>query len=156
MFAACFDFITFQQFQNTGRSGRNKTRKTDRHTSHVDRMESVNIFTVIDRLNNLLLWNMFRKRKLHNETVYIRIVVQFVYPAKQLFFGHIVLIANQRRFETDFFTSFYFTGHVGFTSSIMTYQNSCQVGNLTSCSFDLGDFFRHLFLHLSRDGFSVQ
>ena len=139
MFAASRDLVTSQQFQNTGRSRRHEPREADRHTADVDRMETVHILTVVDRFDDLLFRDMFRKRKLHDEAVHIRIVVQFVHLVKKLFFRNIGFITDQRRFETNLITCLHFTGD----------QYGSQMRNLATGSLDAGHFFRHLLLHLS-------
>ena len=95
MLALCLDMIPLQQFQNTGRCSRNETWQTDRHTSDIDRMETIHILAVIDSLDYFLFRNMFRQRKLNDETIHIRIVVQFIHLAKQFFFGYIRFVTDQ-------------------------------------------------------------
>ena len=156
MFTASRNLVTPQQLQDASRSCRHETGETDRHTTHIDRMETIYILTVVDRFDNLLFWDMFRKRELYDKTIHVRIVVQFVHFTKKFFFGNIGFITDQRRFKTDLITCLDLTCDICFTSSIMTDQYGSQMRDFTTGSLDTGHFFRHLLLHLSRNGFSVQ
>lgn len=58
-------------------------------------MKAVHILAVVDGFNHFLLGDMLGQGKLYDETVHIRILVQFAYLGKQLLFGNVCLVADK-------------------------------------------------------------
>ena len=63
-------------------------------------METVDILTVVDGLNNLLLVNMLGQGQLHDETIDITIAVQIIHTGQQFFLSDVILNTDERRLET--------------------------------------------------------
>ena len=78
MLAACFDVVVLEELQNAVGCSADVARKANRHTTYVDRMESIHVLAIIDSLDNLLLRDMLRQRKLDNKPIDIRVVIKFV------------------------------------------------------------------------------
>ena len=68
-------------------------------------MESIDILAVVDSFNYLLLVNVARQWQLHDESVYVGIMVELVDTSQQLFFGDVVLISDECRLEATLLTS---------------------------------------------------
>ena len=58
-------------------------------------MESVNIFSIVDSLDYLLLINMLGERELNDKTVNISIVIQFLHCIKEFLLAHILFETYQ-------------------------------------------------------------
>ena len=58
-------------------------------------MEAVNVFAVVDSLYYLLLVDMTRERQLHDESVYVIVIVQTIYTCEQFVFGDVILVADK-------------------------------------------------------------
>ena len=58
-------------------------------------METVHILTVVDGFNHFLLGDMLGQGKLYDETVHIRILVQFAYLGEQFLFSNVCLVADK-------------------------------------------------------------
>ena len=67
--------IVLQQRQNTQRCSRDKARQADSHSPHIDRMESIHILAIINRLDDFLLIDMFRQRQLDDEAIHVFILI---------------------------------------------------------------------------------
>ena len=76
-------------------------------------METVNIFTIVDGLDDFLLINMLGQGQLHNEAIHITVAIQTVYACQQLLFCHILFIADECRLEATGLTSQHFVLDIG-------------------------------------------
>ena len=126
-----------------------------RPTLKTDRMESVDILAVVNRLDNFLFRDVAGKGELHNESVDFRIFVESAYGFKQFFFGHIVLIADEGRAEAAGFTGFHFVGYVGFAASVVADKDGCEVGAAFALSHHFFDFSGNFALDVVGSLFSV-
>ena len=62
-------------------------------------METIDILAVVDSLDNLLFVDMFGQGQLYDEAIDIAIAIQVVDTGQQLVFCHVILEADERRFE---------------------------------------------------------
>ena len=93
------DVIALQQGNDAQRRCRNEARQTNRHTAHVDGMETVDILTIVDGLDNLLLVDVLGQGELNDKAIDIVVVVQFVDTSQQLGLCDVVLKTNQCALE---------------------------------------------------------
>ena len=54
-------------------------------------MEAIHILAIVDSLDNLLLVDMLGQRQLHDEAIYISILIKLLNLSKKLCLGNIVL-----------------------------------------------------------------
>ena len=118
-------------------------------------METINILTIVDSLDDFLLVNVFGKGKLHDEAVDIIIFVQFINTSQEFLLGDIVLIADEGRFETAGLASQHLVLHIGLRTTIMTYQYSSQMGLFATILNNLFHFLGNLGLNRRCRCFSV-
>ena len=136
-----------QQGKNTQRSGRDETRQTYSHATYIDGMKTVHILAIINGHDDFLLVNMGRKRQLHDEAIYIFILVQLVHTGQQLFLGHVVLVANKGRLESTLLTGKHLILDIGLAASVMSYEYSSQVWLFSSVGNNLCHLFGYLLLN---------
>ena len=67
----------------------------------IERMESVNILLLGYRCDDLVLADVFRKRKLHEDAVYRIVSVKFLYDAEELSLRYGVRLADGRIPDAD-------------------------------------------------------
>ena len=96
LLAAGLNVITLQKRDDTKRGGRDETRQTNRHTSHVDGMETIDILTIVNRLDDLLLVDMLRQGQLHDEAIDIVVLIQLIDTSQQFCLCDVSLKTNQR------------------------------------------------------------
>ncbi len=66
----------FQQGANTHRSGWNKTILAQNHTADIDWCKTINILIGRYGIDYSLLIDMLRQGQLHDEAIYIRVIVE--------------------------------------------------------------------------------
>ena len=118
-------------------------------------MEAVNVFPVIDCLNDLLLGNMLGQRKLDDKAVHISILIELLHLGQELLFGHITFKTNQGRREATYFARLHLGSDIRLASSIVTYQNGRQVRTFSTGRHYAGHFGSNLLLDLLRYCFSI-
>ena len=96
LLAAGLDVITLQKRDDAKGRGRDEARQTNRHTTYVDGMEAIDILTIVDRLNNLLLIDMLWQRQLHDEAINIVVLVQLIDTGQQFCLRDVSLKTNER------------------------------------------------------------
>ena len=147
--------IAFEQLHDAGRGSRYEAGQADRHAAYVDGVEAVDIFAVVDGLDDALLGDVLGQRQLHDKSVDIGVVVQPLYLLQQGLFGDVVFVANEGRFEAALFAGFHFVGDIGFAAAVVAHQDGGQVRAFASAGYDFGNFGSYFLLYLFRDGFSV-
>ena len=155
LLSAGLDVVTFQQGDDAKRCRRDKTRQADGHTANIDGMETVNVLTVVNGLNNLLFINMFGQGELHNKAIDITIAIQIVDTGQKFFFRHVILETDERRLEATGLTSQYLIFYVGLRTAVVPHQYSGQMGLLTTTGDDLLYLFSNLGLDSRSRCFSV-
>ena len=155
LLAACLDAVALQQRDDAKRRSRDEAGQTDGHAAHVDGMEAVNVLTVVDGLDNLLLVDVLRQGQLDDETVDVAILVQTVNAGQQFLLGHIGLIAYECRLEATGLAREYLILNVCLRAAVVTHQHCGQVGLLAALSHYLLHFLGNLGLDGSCRCFSV-
>ena len=100
-------------------------------------MEAVNILAVIYGFDHALFRDVAGERKLHDETVNIRVAIEAVDCGQKLGLGHVVLEADESGFESALFAGFDFVGYVGLAATVVAHENRCQMRAFLS----VGDHF---------------
>ena len=100
-------------------------------------METVDILAVVDRFDECLLGDMARKGKLQDETVDVRILIELSDGFEELFFGHVILVADECRAEAAGFAGFDFIGYIGLAAAVVADKDGCEMG----AAFALGHHF---------------
>ena len=118
-------------------------------------METVDILTVVDGLDNLLLVDMLGQGQLHDETIDIAIAVQAVYTGQQFFLSDVILIADERRLEATSLAGQHLILYVCLGATVVTHEDCCQMGLLATTGYYLFYFFGNLGLDGRRRCFSV-
>ena len=72
-------------------------------------METVYVFAIVDGFDYFLFGDVLGQRELYDKAVHVGIFVKFAYFGQQFVFGHIAFITDKGRFETAYFTGFYFS-----------------------------------------------
>ena len=118
-------------------------------------METVYVFAIVDGFDYFLFGDVLGQRELYDEAVHVGIFVKFAYFGQQFVFGHIAFITDKGRFETAYFTGFYFCSYICFATSVVSYKDSGQVGTFTSISHNFCHFIGNFLLYLFGNGFSI-
>ena len=146
--AFCVDVVALQQFEDAVWRGRHVAGQANGETSHIDGVETVHVLTVVNSFDYFLFGDVLGQGELHDEAVHVGIVVQFTYLGQQFFFGHVGFVANETRFETAYFAGFYFSSYICFATTIVSHQDSGQMGAFASVGHDFRHFGGNLLLHL--------
>ena len=112
-------------------------------------MESIDILAIVDSFNDLLFVDVARQWQLHDESVYVGIMVEFVDTSQQLFFGDIILISDECRLEATLLTSQNLVLDVCLRTSVVAYKHGSQMWLLASFSH----YGLHFFCYFSLNGF---
>ena len=90
------DIVTLQQRDDSQRGSRDEAGQADGHATYVDGMESIDILTIVDSLDDLLLVNVLGLGQLNDETIDIAIAIQVIHTCQKLSLSDILLKANER------------------------------------------------------------
>ena len=96
-------------------------------------MEAVYILTVVDGLRDALFIDMARQRQLHDEAVYVFILVELVDTLEQLLLAHRVLEAYQRGLEPALFAGQHLILNVGFRTTVVAHEHRSEMRALAPC-----------------------
>jgi len=118
-------------------------------------MEAVYILTVVDGLRDALFVDMARQRQLHDEAVYVFILVELVDTLEQLLLAHRVLEAYQRGLEPALFAGQHLILNVGFRTTVVAHEHRSEMRALAPCCHNALHFAGNLGLDGCRSGFSV-
>ena len=140
------DVVMLQEGKDAQRRGRDEARHAQCHASHVYGMETIHILAIVYRHGHLLLVNMLRQRKLHDESVHILILVQPVNAGQEFLFSHIILISNECRLKATFLASQDLVLHIGLASSVVSHEHSNQMRLLSALCHNLCHLLGYLFL----------
>ena len=111
-------------------------------------MEAIHILTVVYSLNHLLLTDVRRQGELYDKAIHIGVLIETVHMLQEFLFGGIVLQMDEGALEPTCFTCQHFVFYIGERATVMTHQNSCQMGTLCP----VGRHAFHLGLYLSLNG----
>lgn len=122
-----FDLVVPEQLQNpVGRSGQIGGQARN-HPPRIDRMKPVHVLARIDRLDHLLLRDVLRQRKLHDEAVDVRIGVQPGDLGKQSLFGRLLGQAKHGRAEAHLAAAFLLMSDIRLARAVVPDQNGRQM-----------------------------
>ena len=110
-------------------------------------MEAVDIFPIVDGHDHLLLVDMLRQGQLHDESVYIGVIVQLFDLCQDLVFRDVLLHPDERRTEPAGLAREYLILYIGLTATVMTYQDGSKMRTLAP----LGQHLLHLCRYLLLD-----
>lgn len=98
---------------------------------------------------------IWRGGELDNEAVHLGVVVERFDRLEKFLFGHVVLKANQGRFEPAYLAGLDLVGDIGFRTSVMANENGHEMGT-TLAGRNHGVYFgRDLMLDVLGYFFSV-
>ena len=90
-------------------------------------METVNILAIVDGFDDALLRDVTRQRQLHDKTVDIGVVVEFVDGVEQFVFGYVVLVADEGRLKSALLAGNHFVAHVCLAAAVVAHENCHQM-----------------------------
>ena len=118
-------------------------------------MEAIHILTVIYSHGYLLLIDVLGQGQLHDKTVHILILVQFIHTSQQFLLRHIILVTYKCRLKPAFLTSKHLVLDIGLAPPVVAHEHSYQVGSLAALGNDLLHLLGYLFLDGGRSRLSV-
>ncbi len=149
-----FDAGTFQKLYNAGRRTGNKSLLSDAERSHALGMETVHILFRSDRTNHRIFADMFRHRKLYQNTVHVFPFVQLTDQRKQFLLRRFLRQLIGKRCNADISAGFLFIAHIDAGCRVVSYLNDSKADGNTRL-LHLRDLFFQFFFYLCRNFFSV-
>ena len=131
------DVITLQECHDAEWGSRDEAGETDCHTAYIDGVEAVDVLTVVDSLDNLLLIDMLGQGQLYYEAVDVGIVIEAVDALEELCLGDVILIAYEGGLETACLTGEDLVLDVCLGATVVAYENCCQMGLLAATGYDV-------------------
>ena len=110
-------------------------------------METIDILTIVDSLDNLLLIDVLGQWQLNDESVDIVVLVQFINTCQKLCLCDISLEADQCALKTTSLAGQHLVLYISLRATIMTHQYGCQMGLLATLINNLFYFFSNLGLY---------
>ena len=147
--------IVLQEREDALRRGRDEAGKSDGHASHVDGMEAIDVLPIVDGLSDAPFVDVLRERQLHDKSVNVLVLVQFVNAGQQFLLRHVIFIADECRLETTRFAGQHFVFYIGFASSVVSDEDGSQVGLFESGLDKRFHLFSNLLFDFGRSGLSV-
>ena len=92
-------------------------------------MKAVHVLGLVDRLDHLVLVDMFRQGQLHQNTVHLRVGIQFGDNAEQLRFRNRLRLADRRVANPHLGRRLGLTRHIRHAAGIFAHQNHDQMGH---------------------------
>ena len=149
------DVVTLQERYDAQWGSGDEARESDGHASHIDGMEAVNILAVVDGLDNLLLVDMLRQRQLYYEAVNVGIVIEAVDTLEELCLGDVILVTYESGLKAACLTGKDFILDICLRTTIVAYENCCQVGTLATTGYYVVYFLSYFCLNSSGCRLSV-
>ena len=112
LLAGGLDVVALEELKDALGGGGDEAGQSDGHAADVDGVESVDVLAEVDGLDYLLLVDVARQRKLHDKSVDISVLVEFVNLVEQLLLGDVVLKAEQGGGEAAFLAGEHLVGYV--------------------------------------------
>ena len=110
-------------------------------------METVDILTIVDGLDDLLLIDMLRQRQLYDEAVDIVVLIQFIHTSQEFGLGDVILKTDKCGLEATSLAREYLIFNVSLRTTVVTYQHCCQMGLFATTSHNLLYLFGNLSLN---------
>jgi hypothetical protein len=114
-------------------------------------MKTVDVFQWIDGIEDLLCFNLPRKRELHEDAVYARVGVQAFHDAEQFLAGRFGCEPDQRALEAGLFTRELFVSHVHGAGGVFSHEDSRQARDDSGRGLELARVARNLATELFGD-----
>ena len=89
------DIVALQQGDDAQRSCRDETGQTQRHATGIHRVYAVNVLSVVDSVDDMLLIDVLGQRQLHDEAIHVIILIQFLDAIQQLLLGCVFVHSDE-------------------------------------------------------------